>query len=245
MPEILDNNDTNWLIRRDDGSIENVTKSPLNKLLFQHDLWGLLRDGGEVLTFSGDEETPTVRVIAGDDAREYTLDLPGSEDGKLHLGEHLKSDLVDVLIDVYENEHDDASRLVELYDDVRENRVREDVLRSFAERPPFAGVIEVVDDGWLIKGYLKLTWEGEFYHPDTSSRTVNSLTGTGSAQEAYNLRFSSIGNDLDRTVTLDGTTYRMTEAEMRFLAKGLWAMKDAPDVQEQQQESHGTPGLTT
>ena len=45
MPTTLDETDANLLVQHDDGRVEMISLSPMNKLLYDHDLWGLLREG--------------------------------------------------------------------------------------------------------------------------------------------------------------------------------------------------------
>jgi len=223
--KVLDKTDTNMLVQHEDGSVENVSLSPLNRLLFDHDLWGVLRDGTEILTLS--EGNREVTVIPGDDAREYTLGV--SETESLHLGEHQKSALIDALRQVYdEGDERDPQPLIELYDRLRADMVRRRVVNGVGQNPPFASQLECREDGWLINGHLLLTWDNEFIHPGTTSRTVfGSGVRAGSSESAYQMTLSSAGNE-NREVTIDGQTYRLTDSEMEFVARAMFALKQAP-----------------
>jgi len=245
--EILSDNDANWLVQYDDGSVDTVTKSPLNRLLFEHDLWGLLKRGDEIVTYSGDDK-PDVTVISNDDATEYILKLSSSDD-KLHLGEHQKPRLIEALHDVYSlDEGVSVEPLLELYDDIREGMVRKRLMEKMASYGPFANTVELVEDGWLIHGHLLLTWECEFYHPDTTSRnpTGGVVIEKGSRATAYELRIGRDQQNTTREITLDGNQYRLTDSEMEFVARAIWAVAEAPRERQHpanQNGLKGTPGL--
>lgn len=230
MPEteLLEDNATNFLVRKPDGRIETKAKdSTLNQLLYGHDLHALIEDGTEVWTSAGLPEEPAVTVTPLEGGAKYTIKLDNS--GKVLLGEHRKTDLIDALAELY-NERDDQSNapMIDLYDEMRDDEMRAEVLE------PFANLFDVVqerDDGWLINGHLLLTFEGEFYHPSTESRTLGTGRGvvsTGASSEAYDVdvqkqRFHS------RTVTRNGKTYRLYDKEITFLGLALWAIENTPD----------------
>ncbi|AGM10963.1 hypothetical protein M193_gp082 [Halorubrum tailed phage 7] len=228
MPKLLDKNDANLLVENDDGEIELVPLSPLNRLLFDHGLWGLLRRGDEILIFGECEEHPQVTVQPDDAAENYTIRI-GDYD-PLHLGVHLKTKLVDALIEVYEEaDGDDPTPIIRLYDNVREGRVRRRVIDGLAEQPPFAGHVEVNGDGWLLNGHLLLTWSRKFYHPDTTSRrVVGSSVAPGSTEKAYQVRFGNAPSEMERELTVEGVRYRLTNAEMEFIARAMWGVTVTP-----------------
>jgi len=227
--EILEENSCNWLIRTNDGSITTKTKSSdLNQLLYGHGLWGLIDEGNEVWMGGGTKDEPKVTVIPDDNAKCYTLRVGDAPD--LTLGEHRKADLVDAMASIYED-HDNESvaPLVSLYDRIRDNMVRQDVLQPFLDA--FTDKVGGRDDGWFINGHLLLTFEGEFHHPSTESRERNGqrVITQGSATSAYNVNISPPEEGLERKVTVEGETYRLTDAEMEFLAKASWAIENTPD----------------
>jgi len=226
--KVLDKTDTNMLVQHKDGSVENVSLSPLNRLLFDHGLWGVLRDGSEILQLDGEDRGVT--LIPGEDAREYTMEVDETE--PLHIGEHQKSELVDALMDCYGNDGErNPAPLLRLYDRLRANVVRQRVVNYIGESAALGNSIEMRDDGWLINGHLLLTWDNEFIHPGTTSRTVSgSAVRAGSSEPAYQMSLSHVGNE-NRTITADGETYRLTDAEMEFVARSLWAIKQAPNNQ--------------
>lgn len=226
--EILDDTSANWLVRFDDGHTETVAKSKQNRLLMEHDLWGLLRDGSEVFQAETDDGTE-VRLVPVEDAREFILRVGEYE--PLHLGAHRKGDVVDALFEGRDPDTAASSseNLMALFDEVREQQVRAEVVEHFEDLPLFDGV-ERDSRGWLFNGHLLLTYDGEFYHPEMESKTRSgSIIEADANQEAYELDVTSPPGG-DREVTFNGTTYRLTNAEMEFLAKALWAVENAPEV---------------
>jgi len=224
--DILTESDTNWLIKYPDGRTKPVSKSPHNRLLYEHGLWGLLKDGSDILVLHSDEDRATVRVTPSDDATEFALEVGNGD--PIHIGEHKKTDLVNALTTHFVDGNDEAKTLVGLYESIREDRIREDAMRHLAQVPPFTDDVELQADGWLIHDHLLLTWEREFYHPNTTTRTVSgSAVNPASSEPAYQV---SVGKPqgLARDVTLDGEQYRLTDGEMEFLAKALFAITEAP-----------------
>lgn len=227
--EIIEETSANWLVRRSDGSIDNIGRSSMNRALIDYDLWGLLRDGDEILR-SKTSDGKQVTLIPGDDSREFTLSVDGTD--QIHLGPHQKSRVTDALVDGKENdsEHGTADELLALYDDIREDMVRNDVVSALAEIGPFADAVECQSDGWLFYDHLLLTWERDFYHPDTTTynRTGNTVM-QNSGVRAYEVPVTSPeGGEENRDLTLNGDDYRLTDAEMEFIARALWAVENAP-----------------
>jgi len=227
MPEVKRRTPANIVVQHDDGNIESVPLSRQNRLLFDHNLWGLLKEGDEILHLSGD---PSVTISPNEDSTEFTLKVEGAQ--PMHLGPDLKPRMVDTLITIYEDRDEgegaDPTPLVDLRDEIMENRVRMKVVDYLAEMPPFSeyisdGKLEVTENGWLFSQELLLTWECEFRHPNTVSRRRNgSVISPDSADSAYDVSFSGLSNER-HSVTIDGDDYRMTAKEMDFMARALWA----------------------
>lgn len=222
---ILDETETNWLIEYPNGTIETVTKSAHNRLLYEYDLWGLLKNGSEIVQIEDDTDGTRVTITPNDDSTEFTLQVDDTE--PLHIGEHHTADLVEALVDVYDRD-EGVEPLVTLFHDIRENRVREEVMQAMGEMAPFEAAVTVQNDGWLIHGHLLLTWDQEFHHPNTTTRTVHgSAVSPGSSEPAYKMNFRSKSPN-NRTITVDGAEYLLTDKEMEFLARALWAITEAP-----------------
>lgn len=241
-PDIITENATNWLIEFPDGSVKPVTKSPKNRLLYDHGMWGLLNGGDEIIIIE-DSNTPAVQIIPNETSTEFTIEI---EDGQpITLGEYKRSKLIDALMKAVEAGDDDgllAEPIIDFYERIRRDQVRTDVMEMLGEIEPFASTVEVWADGWYIRDHLLLTWEQEFYHPDTTTRSVSgSDIRQASSEPAYDIHVSR-PDRMDRTFTLEGESYRLTDAEMTFLAKGLWAITNAPDV-DHGDDLEGTPGL--
>lgn len=228
--EIIDNNTGNWLVQHDNGSMETIAKSKQNQLLIENNLWGLLRDGTEVFYEPATDDHPSVTLIPGDDAREFTLRV--GEYQPIHVGPHEKTKLVDALFEGRKDETNStvSDELVRLFDGLREGRVRSRVMDALASQPPFSVKVTRTSDGWVFHDHLLLTWNGEFYHPTTTSRNRSGgIVESGSSQEAYDVNVPNFSESVqDREVTLQGEHYRLTNAEMEFVAKALWAMTNAP-----------------
>lgn len=228
MPEVKRRTPANVIVEHDNGEIENVPLSPKNKLLFDKNLWGLLKKGDEILQIDGD---PSVSIIPNDSATEFTIQVEGAQ--PIHLGADQKQLLVETLEEAYDDTGDgdlDPRKLIDLRDDLMENRVRKEVVDYLAEMPPFSeyvenGNIQIIGSGWLFYDELLLTWGREFRHPNTTSKARNgSIISPDAADSAYDVRFSGV-MDNTHSVTIDGEGYRLTSKEMEFMAKALWAMK--------------------
>lgn len=225
--EVIESNEVNWLVLTDDGRTETKTKaSSLNQLLYGHNLFGLLDRGDEIWTKNPDDQQ-SITIIPGDEAKQYTLRFENAPD--LTLGEHHKTDLIDAMAEMY-NEYDgeNIEPLLRLYDDVRANMVRQEVLGVFLDA--LSDKVAERDDGWFINGHLKLTYEGEFYHPSTESRKRSGQSVIGNfGTQAYQVNVSSVTSEMDRDVTIDGESYRLTDSEMQFIGKAMWAIENTPD----------------
>lgn len=220
MPEILDRTSSSILVRQDDGRIEQVSLSPRNRLLFDHGLWDFFKKGDEILTFQDG-----VKVISHEKGDSFTIVV---DNDPLHLGEHHISDLSQAIFDVYSDENRDTQPIIEMYRKIRENQIRYDVLNSLLDYPLFDSV-EKTEDGWLFHDKLLLSWEGEFYHPGTTSRTVSGRSiAPSSNDKAYRIRTNIIPDDMDRKFSIGDETYRLSDREMEFIAKALWAIQNAP-----------------
>jgi hypothetical protein len=228
--QILDNNDTNYLVLTDDGSTETKSKaSDLNKLLFEHRLFDLLQEGSEMWSSSGyDDNCPAVHIHPDDNAECYTLQIMSGDYPKLTLGKHQKTDLVSALAEVYDGDERSVQPLLTLYDDIRANMIREEALAGFADA--FGDTVVRQEDGWFIHDHLLLTWDCELHHPRTESRqrSGQQVIGASSTKVAYDVNISAIEGEIDRNITHDGTDWRLTDGEVQFLAKVIWAVKNAP-----------------
>jgi hypothetical protein len=232
--QILDENSVNYLILKDDGSTVTKSKSSeLNTLLFQHRLYDLLEEGSEMWSSSGfGGAFPAVHIHPDDNAECYTLQIMDGDYPKLTLGKHQKTDLVSALANVYEGDERTVEPLLDLYDSIRADMIRKEALDGFASA--FGDKVRRRDDGWFIYDHLLLTWEGELHHPQTESRerSGQQVIGASSTKVAYNVQTENIEGDIERNITHDGTEWRLTDGEVQFLAKAVWAVKNSPDRRE-------------
>lgn len=225
MPEVKRRTPANIVVQHDNGDVESVPLSRHNRLLFDYNLWGLLKEGDEIATISGD---PTVTIIPNDEATEFTLKVENAQE--IHIGHDMKPRLMDTLFKVYEGDDDDLdpTPLVVLRDDIMENRVRMNVVDYLSKMPPFSrykmeDTLEVTENGWLFSDELLLTWECEFRHPNTTSkRRDGSIISPDAADSAYDVSFGKTSNQ-HHPVTIDDRQYRLTSQEMDFLTRALWA----------------------
>ena len=227
MPQVLDDNQQNWLIMTDDGSTTTKTKaSPLNQLLYEHDLWGLLESNDEIWMKSGREDEPSVKIIPNEDER-YTINITNAPD--LTLGAHKKTDLIDAMVKIYdEYDGESVAPIIELYDSIREDMIRDEVLSGFLTVLP--DKVAEKDDGWFINGHVLLTFEGEFFHPNTNSRKRSGQTVLpSSSEQAYQVDIGSAKESMSRNFSFDGANWRLTDKEVKFLAKAMWALKNTED----------------
>jgi len=228
MPKLLDSPEANYLIQYDDGDVELVTKSDMNRLVFEHGLWGLLKTGEEIFRLRAEDKKPMMQVIPGEGARSYTIQM-GDYD-PVHLGPHQKCDLVDAFIEGKSENGNMRESLVRLYDNTRDVSLRKRLINSVAKHEPFASAVEIVDDGWLIHDYLLLTWEREFYHPGTTSKTRSgSIIGDGSTESAYKLSTDQrLGVNSLREIQFEEQSHRLSDDEMDFIVRAMWSIANVP-----------------
>lgn len=224
MPTVKRRTPANIVVQHDDGMVESVPLSRQNRLLFDHDLWGLLKEGDEIVKVGSD---PQVTIIPNQEATEYTVEIDGAQ--PIHLGPDVKPRLIDNLLEVYEcDDNDYVAPLIDLRDEMMDNRVRMIVARYLAEMPPFSryieeGELEVTDNGWLFHDELLVTWNCEFRHPHTTSRSLSgSVISPDAGDSAYNVEFDD-NYESRHSLEIDGKAYRMTKNEMDFLTRVMWA----------------------
>lgn len=229
--EVLEDNETNVLVRTDNGKITTKSKSsPLNKLLFEHGLFDFFQTGSEIWTAGGDEQ-PTVRIIPDGDAECYTIEIDTPDYPPLLLGAHQKTNLVSLFEEMYENDKNRAKSVIDFYEKVRGDMARSEILDTFSK--PFRSRVELREGGWFINGHLLLSYEGEFYHSEHVSRSRSgSIIGRGMSTKSYEQAVPEPDGSISRNITVDGEKRRLTNAEVEFLTKALWAIENTPDRRE-------------
>jgi hypothetical protein len=222
--QILDDNRTNWFVKFPDGSTDIVTKSKINTLLFREDLWGLLRAEDTVWQHSGESDVQITPM--GDNNYEIQVD----DKDPVLVGTHHKSELVDALCQYYDTAEANITPLVRFYNVTREKQVRKSVVNQFRVLPPIDGNVSETADGWLIHDHLLLTWDGEFHHPRTTSRTRSGgVVDEAAETKAYSMGIGQVHDAIQREIEVDGETVRLSTAEIEFISKTLWAVTNAPE----------------
>lgn len=214
--EVLESNPTNFLVL-EAGEVEAVTRTDTNTLLFDHNLWGVLRDGTDILNLQGNGDEPGVTVTPSENAREFMVAV--EDEAPAYLGEHWKSEFVGALRDSYDHEDRSVEPILQLVRNVRETQIDPGEVAPLLNVEPFESAVEERMGGWLIHDHLLLSWEGDFYHPGTTSRTVSgSSVARGSSDSAYDVAFGMRGPG-QTTLGMDTET---------FVSKAAWAVSAAP-----------------
>jgi hypothetical protein len=228
--EVIEENRQNYLIRNDSGTTEIRSKSSnLNTLIYGHNLFGLLEEESEIWVKETDEEKITITPL-GDN--QYKLETDFGQ--PLVLGAERKTLLIDALAEVYDD-HDGESvePLLRLYRKLRKNMGRPRVLDPFITA--LSEKVERLEDGVLINGHLKLTFDNEFYHPRTVStkRRGSTVVPRQSGERAYHIKDSGFNREkekIERKVTVNGEKYRLTEKEVTFIVYMMWGIENTPDL---------------
>lgn len=222
-PTILDNNPTNWLVQFPGGDTDLVTKTDLKVLLFEHDLWGLLKENSTVWRHDGRYNVE----IVPHGGNKYELFVNDKE--SIHIGPHRKSEMVAALRSHYESDNQDAVALVKFHRNLHAKQVRRHVVEHFGKLPPLDGNYTDNGGGWLINKHLLLTWSGDFHHPGTTSRTRSgSVVDKAANEKAYDINLNQPTDGIPRQIEIDGEEVRVTDDEMKFVAKALWAVTQSP-----------------
>lgn len=217
---ILDENDTNILVQNPNGSTDLIPLSPRNRLIYDHGLWGLLREGTETWVHGGER-----RVSITPQEEGYSLQV--GEFNPLQIGPHQEGKLIEALVDFYESEAEKPQGLIDLFDQKRDQQMRKEVMQKIGDL--FGDAIEQTNFGWVIHDHLLLTWDRDFHHPETTSHQVNSGgVKKGASETAYNLNHIQT-NKINREITTqDGSEYRLTNTEIEFLTRAIWGIENAP-----------------
>lgn len=215
MPEVIEERSGHLLIQTDDGGVDLISLSPFNRLLYDHELFGLLRDQDESLELSSEDWNVTITPLG---EQEYEVDI--EDEMAVKLKPHEKTALVDILVEIFEDgEGEDPEPLVKGVMALRDYDVLPRVVDEVADVSSFDDTVEVQEDGWLIHDYLLLTYHNEFVNTrtDTHSRSGDSVRSVDGGS-AYELRFqrqSTLGDSFDNS------------REARFIARAKWAVDKA------------------
>lgn len=232
MTRILDDRDSHALVQHDDGTVELIPWSPLNTLVYRHGLDGLLVTGDDVLHWSADETgSQDILIRPTDGATEFDFSIG---DETFHIAQHEKSDLIDVLLDAYDERGagSDAvahGALIEYAGRLMDTDVNPTVVDRLVEHPHFADAVERTSKGWRINGHVLLTYDNEFYHPNTTRKTQSGgIVDDGANKSAYDLRFEQAG----QTELTDLGDFGATESEVEFISRAIWAVTYTGEVSD-------------
>lgn len=231
MPEIIEDRDSHATVLADDGSVEIISwGSEMNRLVYKHDLAGLVKHGTDILVVETREGT--MQIVPNDDATEFTIE---AGDDSFHIPKHEKSDLLSALDDAYTSGGDDGiddDVLVDYVYDLMDTAVNPAAAAQFLALPVFDDAVERTDDGWRIYDDVLLTYDNEFYQPETRRTTrTGQIVEDGANKIAYEIRFSR-SNDATGQMDLTDydTDYFGDDAELvEFLARAIWAVTYAPE----------------
>jgi hypothetical protein len=223
--QVIEENSTNWLVATDNGTDIKTKSSDLNKLLYGHDLFGLIDDETEIWTRKATDEHPRIRITPQGDGI-YALEIGNAPE--LILGKHHKTKLVEAMAKMYEDRDGDPQPIINLFESIRADMIREEPLAPFLAA--LSSRVEEREDGWFINGHLLLTYENSFYHSENVSRTRSgSVIGTGTTTTAYRLDISADDAKMNRVVETADQEYRLTDKEVVFLMKATWAVENTSD----------------
>lgn len=122
----------------------------------------------------------------------------------------------------------DFDPLVDLYHEIMSKQVRRDVINALRETFDESDRINDTASGWLIDDFYLVDWTASMYtkndDPEENDvrRRGNGVQETDRSYEFVQLR---LNRDTDPvTVSIGGSSYRLSEREMLFLAKVKWLL---------------------
>jgi hypothetical protein len=204
---------------KESGRTERKAATPTNKLLIDEGLYDFLNNSEAIKV----NEDPEIIVSSRSNEHSYLLRVDGDV---VETTPHMSQDVlegIDAAIDGNER------HLLDVYQEIRANHVRQDVINAlvhiFGED---RHRIQRVANGWLIDGFFVITWDAGLYstqrgpEEDTMVRQGQEVVEADSSHEFVEL---DLTNGIEsEEVTLDGDKYLLTEREMLFLAKAEWVL---------------------
>lgn len=234
--EVLDERPNHLLLLTDDGT-ELVPRSPRNELVYQHDLRELLVDEDETWVYHDTDAGITAEIRPDDGDSAYLLlfrvrDDDSDDDERevsAYVDRHSKLEFVEALEACYTDDGVETVRpLLEFARDLLDTAVDPRAVKPLAKLPQFAPHVEVVSRGWLINDHLLLTYDNEFYHPNTKRTKRDGTVVDDSANKtAYEIHFPRGEGQLE--LADDWTYLHDSEDAVEFLARALWAVTYAPE----------------
>jgi hypothetical protein len=211
-----------------DGQPSLVKATPENLLLydpaddlpFENGMHEFL-EGNEALVLS--ESEPELMVAPTGNEYCYILRVNGNTvETTPKQAEDILRGIKDAAID------GEFSDLVELYDEIRSQQVRREVINALHQTFDEPERIEESPSGWLVDDFYLVNWEASMYAKNDDPDEADVKRGGNGVVEmdrSFEFVQLSIRRDIEPVeVRIGGEAYRLTEREMLFLAKINWLL---------------------
>jgi hypothetical protein len=219
---------TQFLILGPTGQPETKVASPENLLLYDPED-ELPFDGGMLDFLSGDSALrldDRISVAVAGDEYSYVLDVDGS------VVETTPEQADDLLQGVYDAIADeDTTGLEKLHRDILKSQVRRQLVNILAQTFEERHRISIVSNGWLVDEFYLVDWNANLYtkddDPDEDDYVRSRSSDTGvekdDSYEFVRLRHS-VSQEDTQSVSVNDSTYTLSEREMLFLSKVKWLL---------------------
>lgn len=204
-----------YILIFDDGRRpESYKANAKNRLLFEEGMYDFI-EGQEVRKLNDNPE-----VIIGSSEETYLLSVEGS------IIETTPSQASDFLEGVLQSRQENSTeKLQQLHSEILSDQVRRrymgHLVAIFDESR-----IEQTSNGWLIDGFILVTWEASVYlKDDTNDSYVRQ--GGQAVKVDKSKQFVKVHVPLPEepdTITINGTEITLTEREMLFLRRVEWLL---------------------
>jgi len=118
--------------------------------------------------------------------------------------------------------------LVKLYDEIRANQVRREVINALHETFDESERIQQTPSGWLVDKFYLVDWSASMYaKTDDPEKADVKRSGSGVVEMDRSFEFVQLRmrRDVEPVeVRINGEAFRLTEREMLFLAKINWLL---------------------
>jgi len=118
--------------------------------------------------------------------------------------------------------------LVQLYDTIRSNQVRREVVNALHETFDESERIQTTPSGWLVDEFYLVNWEASMYaKTDDPDKADVKRSGSGVIEMDRSFEFVQLrmNRDIEPVeVRINGEAFRLTEREMLFLGKINWLL---------------------
>ena len=167
-----------------------------------------------------DTDASTGTITVGDDLD--SIDLTGRRLARVLttvLDEYNPYDISTFQGDI-DLSNETATQLYELYEEIIENRVRQDVIERVAEDTFMDIFVEITDEGWIVEDTYLVTYEAENYLVDdvtTYQPSGGSVTEVDGTKQAVGMSFDIDGRAIIELFEEDEPVV-LSEVEQEFLA---------------------------